>query len=129
MSVDSELEERNKNSEIVQSLFQKYQADLHSRLKDAQEKVQREILSRCTFLSSITIELHRTIVELDSKVIFLKAQFANADNATYLAMSVQFQNYVKNEVLPNLDLLININFDGITNSLFKLEKRDQIDLK
>jgi len=87
--------------------------------------LEKEVLDRCSYLASISIELQRLISEIDNKVNFLKHQYYNSDNATYISMKIIFMSYMKNEVIPNLELLMSINFDGITSQLWELRKNEK----
>jgi hypothetical protein len=109
----------------MQKLQQNYQSALQDREKKAKDELEAEVLSRCSYLASITIELQRCMSEIESKTAFLRNQFNNADHATHISMTNVFNNYMKQDVFQNIDMLVNINFEGISTNLYKIEKREQ----
>ena len=94
-------------------------------MKTTKTNLEKEVLDRCSYLASISIELQRLISEIDNKANFLKHQYTHSDNAKYISMTIIFMNYMKNEVIPNLELLMSINYDGITNQLYDLRKNEK----
>jgi hypothetical protein len=50
--------------------------------------------------------------------------YNNADHATFIAMINVFDDYMKKDVLHNLDMLINISTEGVGTNLYKVEKLD-----
>jgi hypothetical protein len=81
-------------------------------------------MNRCAFLTSISIELQRLLLEIENKVFFIKNLYNNCDHATFIAMSNIFDEYMKKDVLINLEMLLNVNTDGIGSNLYKVEKPD-----
>ena len=108
----------------IQNNFSTTDKNINNRMIKTKTDLEKEVLDRCAYLASISIELQRLISEIENKVNFLKHQYHNTDNATYISMTIIFMNYMKNEVISNLELLMSINYDGITNHLWEL-KRDR----
>lgn len=127
--IDEEMEKRNNSTKEISKLYKNAVQEINERLAKAQEELDNEILFRSTYLASVSVEIQRIITEIDTKIVFLKNQYSNADMSTYIAMSNMFSKYMKEELLPNLDLLCNINFEQITTNLFSVEKKDNENLK
>jgi hypothetical protein len=108
----------------VARLSSDYQTKLIDRIKDAQDELKAEGLNRCAFLASISVELQRILLEIDSKISFIRNMYANSDHATFIAMITVFDDYMKKDVLHNLEMLLNINTEGIGTNLYKSEKMD-----
>ncbi len=127
--IDEEMEKRNNSTKEISKLYKNAVQEINERLAKAQEELDNEILFRSTYLASVSVEIQRIITEIDTKIVFLKNQYSNADMSTYIAMSNMFSKYMKEELLPNLDLLCNINFEQITTNLFSVEKKENENLK
>lgn len=108
----------------MQKKYTEAKKNLDDRLLQAYEKLHKEIINRCTYLASLSLELQRINTEIESKAAFIKAQQQNADYATYISMATVFNNYIKSELIPNMELLININYDSISSGLFEMKKKD-----
>jgi hypothetical protein len=126
INIDTELEERDKGSREIQRIFSDYQLKWGERLHKSLDDFQHEILSRCSYLASISVELQRLITEIDTKIMFLKSIYSNTDNATFIALTNVFNEYMKNDVIRNLEMMINIIIEGITQNIFRIEKKDNI---
>lgn len=127
-AIDNEIDKRKASSKEVQKLFKAYSQSIMERLNKSQEELESEILFRTTYLASILMELQRIIAEIESKINFVKNQYHNADQSTFIAMTLMFNRYMKEEVIPNLEMLCNVNFEGISSSLYRIEKKEQNDI-
>ena len=127
-SISSELEEREKNAKEIQKLIQQYENSLYERKRKALIDIDTEVLSRNTYLASVTMELQRIVSEIDSKITFLRNINYNSDCATYINLSNVFNKYMKEEVFHNIEMLININLEGISSPFYLIEKKEQSDL-
>lgn len=123
--IDEEMEKRNSNSKEIQKLYKSVINEINERLDKAQEELENEVLFRSTYLASVSVEIQRLISEIDSKCSFLKSQYVNADQSTFISMSNMFNKYMKEELIPNLDMLCNLGFDQITSNLYHIEKKEQ----
>ncbi len=99
-------------------------SNLDERLYKAYDDLHKEIVHRCTYLASLSLELQRINTEIEAKIAFIRNQFHNADYATHIAMTTVFNNYMRNELLYNLEMLMNINYEGISNGIFEIKKKD-----
>jgi hypothetical protein len=126
INIDSELEDRDKSSREIQRIFSDYQTKSQERLYQAIDELQHEILNRCSYLASISVELQRLITEIDTKITFIKSLYSNTDNATFIALTNVFNDYMRKDVIHNLEMMININIEGITQNIFRVEKRDSL---
>lgn len=127
--IDDEVEIRKATSKEILKLYNKAVAELDSRKSKAHDDLDNEINFRATYLASISVEIQRIINEIDSKISFLKHQYEHADQSTYIAMSNQFTKYMREELIPNLELLCEISFEKITVNLYYIEKRDNENMK
>ena len=91
---------------------------IKEKFKIKTEELQKEILSRCSILASISVELQRLNSEIDNKINFLKSLMNNSEKSTLIALTTVFNDYMENELIPNIDLILNTNLEGITN-IFK----------
>jgi hypothetical protein len=107
-------------------MFSDYQVKSQERLYLAIAELQSEVLNRTTYLSSISVELQRLITEIDTKISFIKNMYSNTDNATFIALTNVFNEYMKKDLIHNLEIMMNVNIEGITQNLFKVEKKDSI---
>ena len=122
--IDEEIEKRQTSVKEIQKIHKSALQEVNDKLAKVQEELENEILFRSTYLASISVEIQRLISEIDSKIYFLKHQFMNADMSTYISMSNMFNKYMKDELIPNLDMLCNLGFDQITQNLYNIEKKD-----
>lgn len=122
--IEEEIENRNANTKNLQKNYKNQINDINNRLKEAQEELENEVLVRSTYLASITVELQRIICEFDSKIHFLKQMYFNSDQSTYICMVNMFNKYMKEELIPNLDLLSDLGYEQITTNLFTIEKKE-----
>jgi hypothetical protein len=127
--IDEEVEKRNNSSKEIGKIYKNTVQEITERLAKAHEELENEILYRSTYLASVSVEIQRIITEIDSKIYFLKHQFYNADQSTYISMYNMFTKYMKEELIPNLDLLCNLSFEQITTNLYHVEKKDNDNLK
>lgn len=127
--IDEEVEKRNSSSKEIGKMYKNAVQEITERLAKAHEELENEILYRSTYLASVSVEIQRIIVEIDTKIYFLKHQYYNADQSTYIAMSNMFSRYMKDELIPNLELLCNLGFEQITTNLYHVEKKDNDNIK
>ena len=52
--------------------------------------------------------------------------YSNTDNATFIALTNVFNDYMKKDVIHNLEIMMNINIEGITQNIFKVEKKESL---
>jgi hypothetical protein len=129
LNIDAELEDRDKSAREIQRLTSDYQQKLSERIKVAQDSLQKEGLNRCAFLASISVELQRILFEIESKISFIKNLYQNADHATFIAMSNCFNEYMKKDLLANLEMIMGVNTENIGQNLYKVEKIDMLENK
>jgi len=122
--IDEEVEKRQTSSKEIGKMYKKAVEEITERLAKAQEDLDNEILFRSTYLASVSVEIQRIINEIDTKINFLKHQYLYADQSTYISMSNMFSKYMKEELIPNLELLCNLGFEQITTNLYHVEKKD-----
>jgi hypothetical protein len=71
-------------------------------------------------LASLSTELQRILTDLDYKYSFIKLQYTNSDHATYIAMANVFINYVKDDVMPNIKLLLDKSLVGYNEDIVQV---------
>jgi len=64
-------------------------------------------------LASISAEVSRLISEFDSKIGFIRYIFTNSDHSTYISMTNIFIEYMRNDALYNVDLLLSMDLEKI----------------
>jgi len=116
--IDFEMDEREKNAKEIQEVYTSSLQKIEERQKEDYDRLNKEIIHRCTYLASISLELQRLNSEIESKIAFLRNQYNNTDHATFIALTSVFSNYMKIEVMHNIDILMGINYEGISNKLF-----------
>jgi hypothetical protein len=100
---------------VIEEKFTLFQKTIEERIGSKVDEFQKEILSRCSFLASISIELQRLNSEIDNKINFLKSIMYNSEKSTLIALTTVFNDYMENELIPNIDLILNMNLEGITD--------------
>jgi hypothetical protein len=99
--------------------------EINMKLNQNKDILENEILKRCTFLASRSVEIQRIVSEIDSKKYFLKQQFANSDQSTYISMLGVFEKYMIEELFVNLDLLLkDSRYEDIQSELYIIEKKE-----
>jgi hypothetical protein len=124
----SEMDEKEKNSREIQRVIQSYENDLYERKRKALVSLESETLARCTYLASLSIELQRLSSEIESKASFIRNQYVNADNATYINMTNIFNKYMKDDLFHNVDMLVNLNLENITQPFHKIEQKERSEI-
>ena len=67
------------------------------------------------------MELQRLLWEIDSKINFIKVQSAKNDFPNFLLMIKIFDDYIKNDFLKNLKLILDRNLEGLSVGINKIE--------
>lgn len=98
------------------------ESSLRKRESKAITDVKNEVLSRCTFLTSIGYELQRMISEIDAKKKFLEDMRKDSNVATYLTMNNMFVEDMKTHYLPNLEYIEKIPLEKYTETFHKIDK-------
>jgi hypothetical protein len=121
--VDLLLLQNDINAKEVQKVLQNLENSLIERRNRCIKEVEKETLSRNTYLASLCIELQRINYEIESKIAFLKNQKNNADQATFISMANAFNSYINNELSKNLDFLIKTNIEKTNDKLVELDQK------
>ena len=69
------------------------------------------------------MELQRLMWEVDSKIGFLKTLFNKNDFPKFLSLSKVFDDYIKNDFLKNLRIIMDRNLDGLSDGFYKLDQK------
>jgi len=69
------------------------------------------------------MELQRLMWEVESKISFLKTLYMKNDFPKFLSMSKVFDEYIKNDFLKNLKIIMDRNLDGLSDGFFKLDQK------
>lgn len=123
--IDKEIEQRMSKIREVQKKHKEKILEINMKLNQNKDILENEILKRCTFLASRSVEIQRIVSEIDSKKYFLKQQFANSDQSTYISMLGVFEKYMIEELFVNLDLLLkDSRYEDIQSELYIIEKKE-----
>jgi hypothetical protein len=82
-------------------------------------------MNRTVYLASIQSEVSRLLMELDSKVTFIKNQYINADHSTYISMSNVFIDYIKKELIHHFEMITNNDFEKFKEPIISPYEKDE----
>lgn len=106
---------------LVENYYNNIHKEIIDRKNKAVEDISKENLKRTTFLMCNMMELQRLLWEIDSKINFIKIQSAKNDFPNFLLMIKIFDDYIKNDFLKNLKLILDRNLEGLSVGLNKIE--------
>ena len=109
--------------EEINEASDKAETSLRYRQRKAITEVKKEVLNRCSFLTSIGYELQRIISEIDMKKQFVNDLRKNSNVSTYLTMNNCFVEDMKNHYLPNVEYIEKLPLEKYVETFHKIDKR------
>ena len=109
--------------EEINDAGDKAELSLRERESKAIIDVKKEVLDRCTFLTSLGYELQRMISELDFKTKFIQDLKKDSNVSTYLNMNNMFLEDLKNHYTPNLEKIEALPLDKFLETFHKIDKK------
>ena len=117
---------KKKNDEIWDEINESgdnAESSLRQRESKAIIDVKNEVLSRCTYLTSLGYELQRMISEIDAKKKFIEDMRRDSNVANYLNMNNMFVEDMKKHYLPNLEYIESIPLEKYLETFHKIDKK------
>lgn len=69
------------------------------------------------------MELQRLMWEIDSKINYIKNLYSKNDFPKFLSMIKVFDDYIKNDFLKNLKIIMERKLDGLSDGFYKLDQK------
>lgn len=109
----------------IQTNYNNFKLDIDSRKDLALEELSKEITNRSSYLASLACELQRIIHEIENRSKFINELYNQSDTSTFIALNNINNQYIKNELIPNLTSLLDLDVDSL-NVKYYLEDISQL---
>ena len=108
---------------MVEGFHSEISKEITDRKNKAVDGISKETLKRTTYLMCSMMELQRLMWEIDWKISFLKTLYAKNDFPKFLSMCKVFDDYIKNDFMKNLKIIMDRNLDGLADGFYKMDQK------
>jgi hypothetical protein len=117
MNISTELDNKEKSAKDIHKLITELETKVKDIRRNLTEEAEMEALMRSTNLIGVQFEISRLLIDLDSKINFIRNQFINADHSTYINLTHTFSEYLKKDLLNQLDLVTSIDLENLEDPI------------